>query len=283
MLKKKRMELGLSRLQLARKTGVPTRYIDDFEQGIWEGRERELALVNAFLRLPTREIPERFLTPQESQRSWLVAEQACLDFELPLPPQEFRERVPCTLLQALAWCRLLKAGAVLGEASPVEFGFWSHGLVDQYHNPLGVRALPLLTWDDAEWRYIIWPQLRARSQRRTYRLDALTLTAGWRQSRWAVMQLDGRQNRWDRALGDNLKLPLVVPDPTEVHRPGWRRHLQSLLIPPEQSGQLSAYDLRHSALLPMSEFGLVDGQATAGELFGSPPGPGGDFEAGFLD
>lgn len=242
MLKKKRMELGLSRLQLARKTGVPTRYIDDFEQNRWDGKERELALVKAFLRLPTREIPERFLTAEESKRTWMVAEQACLDFELPFPPAEFRERVPCTLLQALAWCRLLKEGAVLGEASPVEFGFWSHGLVDQYHNPLGAQALPLITWEDPRWRYVLWPQVRARTERRTYRLDALTLTAGWNNSCWGVVQLDGRQNRWDQGLRDNLKLPLLTPDPTEVHGSGWRRHLESWLVPQEQPEQSELRD-----------------------------------------
>lgn len=273
MLRKKRIELGLSRQQLARKTGVPTRYIDDFEQARCEGRERELALVNAFLRLPTREIPERFLTAEESSRSWLVAEEACLAFELPFPPLEFRQRVPCTLLQALAWCRLLKEGATLGEASPVEYGFWSHGLVDQYHQPLGVHPLPLITWEDPEWRYVVWPQLRARCENRTYRLDALTLAAGWNSSRWAVMQLDGRQNRWDCALRENLRLPLLTPEPTEVHGPNWRPHLESLLVPQDPPNHFGLRDLlcgpsrlngmlsdpRRFGVLPDAEFGLGDG------------------------
>lgn len=234
MVKKKRLELGLSQLQLARKTGVPLRYIADFESGRGEGRERELALVHAYLRLPTREIPERYLTVEDSRRTWLVAEEACAAFELPLPPPEFQEQVPCTVLQALAWCRLLKDGAVIGEASPLEFGFWSHGLVDQYHNPVGIRPLPLITWEDSNWRYVLWPQLRARAVRRTYRLDALALTAGWCNSRWAGVQLDGRQNRWDRALRQNLKLPMVSPDTSMVNQRGWREHLESLLIPVEE-------------------------------------------------
>ncbi len=231
MIKNRRLELGLSQLQLARKTGVPLRYIDDFESGEEHlHRERELALVHAFLRLPTREIPERYLTAEDSKRSWLVAEEACAAFELPVPPAEFRERVPCTLLQALSWCRLLKEGATLGEASPTEFGFWNHGLVDQYLNPIGIRPLPLLTWDDRDWRYVSWPQLRVRTTNRTYRLDALALAAGWRNSRWSVIQLDGRQNRWDRGLRDNLQLPLLSPDTTLVHRAGWRSHLEGLLV-----------------------------------------------------
>ena len=239
MVKKKRIELGLSQLQQARKTGVPMRYIQDFESGRWAGREREMALVNAFLRLPARDIPERYLTMEESRRTWLVAEEACDAFGLPVPPAEFREQVPCTLVQALAWCRLLKDGAQIGEASPVEFGFWTHGLVDQFHNSLGIRPLPLLTWADRNWRYVLWPQVRARGERRTYRLDALALTAGWCHSGWAVLQMDGRQNRWDRALRDNLRLPIVSPDISAVHGEGWRRHLEGLLIPrgePLQSG-----------------------------------------------
>ena len=237
MMKKRRLQLGLSQIQLARKTGVPWRYIADFEAGKPHvHRERELALVQAYLRLPTREIPERYLTAEASKQSWLVAEEACAAFDLPVPPADFRERVPCTLVQALSWCRLLKDGATLGEASPMEFGFWNHGLVDQYHNPIGIRPLPLITWEDSSWRFILWPQVRVRTAHRTYRLDALGLSAGWSSSRWSVLQLDGRQNRWDGALRDNLQLPLVSTDTSEVHSGRWRRHLEGLLVPGEGAG-----------------------------------------------
>ena len=236
MIKKRRLELGLSQLQLARKTGVPLRYVGDFEAGRWEGREREFALVQAFLRLPSKDIPERYMTAEDNRRTWKVAEEACAGFGLPVPPQEFRERVACTLVQALAWCRLLRDGAMIGEASPLEFGFWGHGLVDQYHHPLGVHPLPLITWESSEYRHLVWPQVRARSERRTYRLDGLTLSAGWCGSRWAVLQMDGQQNAWDRSLRENLKLPLLRPDTTQVHSPHWRTYLESLLTPPQECG-----------------------------------------------
>jgi hypothetical protein len=232
MIKKRRVELGLSRLQLARRTGVPLRFIGEFEAGKYQGKEREMALVQAFLRLPSREIPERFATVEDARRTWRVAQEACRSFGLVMPPARFCDRVPCTLLQALAWCRLLSDGAVVEEASPLEFGFSSHGLVDPYNQTMGALPLPLITWEDREWRHLIWPQLRVRSSGRTYRLDGLALSAGWETSRWGALQLDGMQNGWDGGLLDNLGLPLLTADPSWVNSDDWRPYLESLLIPP---------------------------------------------------
>ena len=88
MIKKRRIELGLSQAQLAHKTGVPVRYIAEFEAG---GRthERERALVTAFLRLPTVGISERFFTSEDNLGTWAAAERSCIDYGLSQPPPEF--------------------------------------------------------------------------------------------------------------------------------------------------------------------------------------------------
>jgi len=263
MIKKRRIELGLSRAQLAHRTGVPQRFIAEFEVGGGAAHQREKALVTAFLRLPTVRISEQFCGPEENLASWQAAERSCLDYGLPLPCEEFCARVPCTLLQALAWCRLLKDGAEVAEASPVEFGFWKHGLMDQYHSPLGITPLPCISWQNSSWRYVLWPQLRLRAEQRTYRLDGLALAAGWGNSRWTGLQLDGDQNRWDTGLRSQLKLPFLTLDTTEVHTPGWRPRLESLL-------------------LPGSELRLIDGQNSLREILCGPSRPGRNFEAGLL-
>jgi len=263
MVKKRRIELGLSQAQLAHKTGVPLRFIAEFEAGGGATREREKALVTAFLRLPTVGISERFFTSEDNLATWQAAERSCIDCGLPQPPLEFRERVPCTLLQALAWGWLLKDGAEVAEASPLEFGFWAHGLVDQYHSPLGTTPLCCITWQNTSWRHVLWPQVRVRAAQRTYRLDALALAAGWGNSRWTGLQLDGDQNRWDAGLRSQLKLAFLTLDTSEVHAPSWRPRLEALL-------------------LPSTELRLIDGQDSLREILCGPSRPGRDFESGLL-
>lgn len=263
MIKKRRIEMGMSQAQLAHKTGVPVRLIGEFEAGGGSAREREKALVTAFLRLPTVGISERFFTAEDNLGTWRAAERCCLDFGLPQPPRQFCEQVPCTLLQALAWSRLLKDGAEVAEASPVEFGFWTHSLVNQVHSPLSITPLPCITWQNSNWRYLLWPQVRLRAERRTYRMDALALAAGWGNSRWTALQLDGDQNRWDAGLRSQLKVDLVTLDTSEVHTPGWRPRLEALL-------------------LPGSELRLVDGKDSLWEILCGPSRPGRDFESGLL-
>jgi hypothetical protein len=236
MIKKSRIELGLSQTQLSRSTGVPVRIIQELEAGRAVGRERERAVLSGFLNLPGVALPSEPATAESNLRAWELAAEACATWLLPMPPSDFCEQVPCTLLQALAWCRLLKDGASTGQLSPVELGFWSHAMVDEHNLPLGIQPLPYLSWDSKNWRYLLWPQLRVRSEERTYQLDALVLAAGWCNSRWSALQLDGQQNHWDDALLENLKLPLLRVDTQEVHAPSWRPRLEAQLLPDEEVG-----------------------------------------------
>lgn len=234
MIKKSRIEMGLSQKQLARSTGVPVRIIQELEAGRLVGRERERAVLNAFLQLPGVTWLAEPATPEDNLRNWEMAAEACATWLLPMPPSDFCEQVPCTLLQALAWCRLLKDGATTGQLSPIELGFWSHGMVDEYNLPLGIQPLPYLSWDSKSWRFVLWPQLRIRSGDRAYQLDALVLVAGWCTSRWSALKLDGQQNDWDDGLLENLKLPLLLVDTQEVHAPGWRPRLEAQLLPADE-------------------------------------------------
>ncbi|MBS2037638.1 helix-turn-helix domain-containing protein [bacterium] len=228
MLKKRRTEMGLTQLRLARKTGVSLAVIQQLEAGKLQGRERELELLKTFLEAQGRS--------ERNLKNWEKAASACADWQLPMPPTDFCQQVPCTLLQALAWCRLLKDGATLGEISPVELGFWAHGLVDERRLPIGIQPLPYLSWDSSNWRYVLWPQVRVCAGERAYQLDALVLTAGWSDSQWTALHMDGDENGWDEALRENLRLRLLSADTQEVHAPDWRARLEAGLLPSREIG-----------------------------------------------
>ncbi|MFN8613498.1 MAG: hypothetical protein U0931_38525 [Vulcanimicrobiota bacterium] len=252
MLKNRRIEMGLSRARLARKTGVPVCIIQQLEDGAPTGRERELASLRAYLDIPAPTEGEPDDEDQRNLRGWLLAAPACASWNLPTPPSDFCQQVPCTVLQALAWGRLLKDGAIIGQISPVELGFWAHSLLDERHLPLGIQPLPYLSWDSKNWRFIIWPQVRIRCGGRAYRLDGLVLTAGWCQSQWAALHLDGEQSVWDEGLVENLNLPVLMADPQQVHDRSWRPRLETLLQPSTPANSLNGHTVQELLGQPIS-------------------------------
>jgi transcriptional regulator with XRE-family HTH domain len=224
---------GISQLQLSSRTGIPVRRLSYYERGLRQPPAHELRLIARQLGLEVAAAPEQRARILTNLENWDAVAPWCEQLGLGPLPREFREQVPCTPLQGLAWSQLAQQGARLCSASPTRLGFELHPLVDGNHGGLGHRPLPCLSWSGPEQSFVLWPQVRLRTRERSYLLEALVLAADWGACRWVGLKLDGEtmDMDWDRRMREHLRLRLLRIEPESVWRGSFRECLEAWLSP----------------------------------------------------
>lgn len=225
-LRQKRRVLGLSQERLAQRTGIAVRRLSRYERGTLEVPPDHLRLLALQLGLDPEPPPEMDHRCVCNLENWAKLVPLCEDLGLPALPAEFQEQVPCTPMQAIAWCQLQREGAQVGAASPVDLGFDLHPIVDVGRCP---EAFPCLSWQSFQARYVLWPHLRLRTPDRCYLVDALVLAVDWQGAAWAVLKLDGPQNDWDSRIHEHLQVRLLQILPADVFGLKFARRVERLM------------------------------------------------------
>lgn len=89
------------------------------------------------------------------------------------------------------WGQVQCAGAQPFLGSPLMWGFDQHVLVDRLGKLLGVRILPGLIYQQGDLEVILWPQVSLRTDKHTFRVDALVFVRKGRKRFWPIVEVDG--------------------------------------------------------------------------------------------
>lgn len=136
--------------------------------------------------------------------------------------------------EGLFWTHLQTGQSQLALASPVEFGFDEHCLLDGT-KALGLKKRACVYSSSDDLTYIAWPQLTLMGPGYCYRVDALVLAISGRERRWSIHEVngDGHRETYDRERERKLRLPVFYYTTEQLHNPSFRErfveNLRSLL------------------------------------------------------
>ena len=209
-IRQRRIEKGLSQTQLARQSGISRPRISDYETNRYIPNRRTMEKLAAILdpdltpppSLPkvtlktTRPAPASLPFEKTFAASWARFSRAyrrsLLNIGFTKFPQWFCGGTPCdSALEYLAWALLVRAGALLVAASPVERGFRRHPLLDHLGWGLGLQLKPCLYWKVDELECMVWPQITVQPGAYPFRVDALVLVCRGNQRTWRLLEIDG--------------------------------------------------------------------------------------------
>jgi len=244
---------GLSQVELASKTGISVWKISNFELGreIPDPCElrrlaEALGVATSGLRRSQIEVRLRlsrhelvcFEAPGRPRRGWQhVAKRALL-------PDWFLAKLPNPAPLLAHWIGLLSEFAEPEQKSPFVYGFASCSLLDAHGNNVGPSPLPCLRWNClvAALRphsIRVWPQVKVRTQDRTYGVGALVKIESWLGGAWACLDLPEASTEydWDPGREANLSLPRLLLTRKQIMGDSWRDELErqmSALLPPSE-------------------------------------------------
>lgn len=89
------------------------------------------------------------------------------------------------------WGQVQCAGGEPFLGNPLVWGFDQHVLVDRLGKLLGVRILPGLVYKRGDLEIVFWPQVSVRTEKHTFRLDALIFVRKGKKRYWLVGEIDG--------------------------------------------------------------------------------------------
>lgn len=89
------------------------------------------------------------------------------------------------------WGQVQCAGAQPFLGNPLMWGFDEHVLVDRLGKLLGVRILPGLVCIQGDLELIFWPQVSLRTEKHTFRADALVFVRKGKRRFWMILEIDG--------------------------------------------------------------------------------------------
>lgn len=229
-LRARRVALGWSQAEVAKRCGVTRSRVSEFEAGERVPSPEQLTALCAALGLPIGlALPDlapkvyrsmRTSTPTalltDCREAWervvktYAAELECLRCTPDLGVLARAVKID-SALEGLALWQLIARGAVLCAANPHLLGFGPHPVLQADLSALGPRRLPCLLWQGSFWRMIVWPQVTLRVGTYSYRLDALVLLQGGGKKVWGYYEIDGSGHNpaWDRQREERLDLPFV--------------------------------------------------------------------------
>ena len=89
------------------------------------------------------------------------------------------------------WGQMQCAGAESFLGNPLVWGFDQHVLVDRLDKLLGVRILPGLAYKRGDLEIVFWPQVSVRTEKHTFRVDALLFVRKGKKRFWMILEIDG--------------------------------------------------------------------------------------------
>lgn len=153
----------------------------------------------------------------------------------PLPelPRYFRRAVRVdSALELLAWCQLLKAGAVALFASPLRLGYSGNALLTGAGRGLHLQAKACLQWSVGEHEIIVFPQITLCLDAVPVRVDALVMVRFRGLRRWVVVEIDGPHHSsgsWDKERDARIAVPVLRFAAEEVRSLRWPERLLHVL------------------------------------------------------
>lgn len=216
-LRQKRMSLRLSQDSVARQAGISRQHYGRIEQGLALPTREQARLISELLGtavlhleqvFPERERRDRsgfplYALEQVCAEPWRVHEQA-RGVEMGIDRATWdwlRTFMPAdSSYECSGLCDFIRGGARPMVDSPLLWGFDRHLLLDSRGELLGARCLPCLSYQDRQANFVLWPQLRLRTEHATVRLDGLLYFLTKNGRGWLVIEFDGPGHRGGQDL-----------------------------------------------------------------------------------
>ena len=229
MIRQQRIQRGLTQKQLAEQVGLPRQRISEYERGRGMLSDHALQVLAQVLNSGDLIAEEWFLSAADRRRlsrkpRWEIqVDEGSTWATLPpryasiystfeptyIPPLAFKRLVRCdSSLEILVWVLLLELGFRPRLASPVALGFREFCLADSAGRALGHCLKAAFYLKEPGLDVICWPQITLERFDLHRRVDGLILTRTPHQTRWSVLEIDGKSHNseWDQKQDQRLGL-----------------------------------------------------------------------------
>lgn len=226
-LQTRRVELGLSQLEVARSARMSRSQYQRIETGHLLASAEQASALEAVLSVPVlsekhliragdrRDMSRAplFRAEDRSRATWMQASRLWglhgVDPTVWTQMSLFFETGSARECSGLT--QIAAGGASLRLDSPLLWGFDRHVPVDQHDRFLGAAHLPCLFYEQEKITFALWPQMRLRPADITWCLDGLLFFRRGAQRRWLDLEFDGggHDPRNDLYRAYQLQLPEV--------------------------------------------------------------------------